>query len=193
MRPPATLPAAGDHRLPSAVRGTPFANGAGAFGGTTDEGVLGDSRPAAERIELVESVVVHASVTSAELSPAAARAVAQSETAGAVVVFEGVIRSHDGEHVDVTGLEYTAHPTAGDVLTVVAGEIAAENPGVRVFVQHRVGSLEVGDVALLAVVASAHRAEAFFTCGLLVDRVKERVPIWKQQHFSSGSHEWVGL
>ena len=58
---------------------------------------------------------------------------------------------------------------------------------------HRIGHLEIGDVALVAVVAAPHRAEAFAACGKLVDAIKAEVPIWKHQHFTDGRSEWVGL
>ncbi|MDQ4138332.1 MAG: molybdenum cofactor biosynthesis protein MoaE, partial [Actinomycetota bacterium] len=59
-------------------------------------------------------------------------------------------------------------------------------------VLHRVGDLAIGDVALACAVSSAHRAAAFATCAALVDEVKGRVPIWKEQFFDDGSAEWVG-
>jgi len=114
-----------------------------------------------------------------------------SPSAGAVVSFSGIVRDHDGGRA-VASLEYEAHPTAGDVIASVAELIVAEFPGVRVAVEHRVGSLVVGELALACAVSSAHRAEAFAACSRLVDEVKARVPIWKQQHFADGTSEWVG-
>jgi molybdopterin synthase catalytic subunit len=114
-----------------------------------------------------------------------------SRGAGAVVTFAGVVRDHDGGR-SVTRLDYEAHPSAADVIALVAGSIAAEFPGVRLAIEHRVGSLAVGDVALACAVSSAHRAEAFDACARLVDEVKRRVPIWKEQHFADGTTEWVG-
>ena len=75
----------------------------------------------------------------------------------------------------------------------VAEEIAAEFPGVRIWAEHRIGALVVGDSALEAAVASAHRKEAFTACDALVDRIKVRVPIWKRQTYTDGTHSWVGL
>jgi len=76
-------------------------------------------------------------------------------------------------------------------LRQVAEEIAADPDVIAVAVSHRVGPLEVGDVALAAAVATAHRAAAFAACARLVDRVKESLPIWKHQVFSDGTDEWV--
>ena len=60
-------------------------------------------------------------------------------------------------------------------------------------VAHRIGPLEVGDPALVAAVASGHRGEAFAACSELVDTVKARAPIWKEQFFADGTVEWVGV
>lgn len=117
------------------------------------------------------------------------RAVADPR-AGAVVSFAGVVRDHDHGRT-VTLLEYEAHPSAEDVLREVAAEIAADPAVYAVAVSHRVGPLAVGDVALAAAVATAHRAEAFAACARLIDEVKSRIPVWKRQVFSDGTDEWV--
>jgi molybdopterin synthase catalytic subunit len=117
------------------------------------------------------------------------RAVADRE-AGAVVVFRGVVRDHDHGR-GVTRLEYEAHPSAGAVLAEVAAAIAADPWVHSVAVSHRIGVLEVGDIALVAAVSSAHRAAAFAACALLVDEVKRRLPVWKHQLFTDGTEEWV--
>ncbi|WP_353648742.1 molybdenum cofactor biosynthesis protein MoaE [Nakamurella sp. A5-74] len=112
-------------------------------------------------------------------------------TAGALVTFAGVVRNHDRARA-VDALEYHAHPTADSVVAEVAAEIVARYPAVSVAVQHRIGTLVVGDVALGAAVSSAHRREAFAACSELVDLVKERLPVWKRQLFADGTDEWVG-
>jgi molybdopterin synthase catalytic subunit len=117
------------------------------------------------------------------------RAVARA-AAGAVVVFQGVVRDHDHDR-PVTLLEYEAHPSAETVLKEVAEEIAADPLVQAVAVSHRVGVLEVGDVALVAAVATAHRAAGFAACARLVDEVKARLPVWKRQVFADGTEEWV--
>ncbi len=117
------------------------------------------------------------------------RAVADP-TAGAVVVFHGVVRDHDHGR-GVTRLEYEGHPTAGAVLAEVAAEVAADPQVHAVAVSHRIGVLGVGDAALVAAVSSAHRAAAFAACARLVDEVKARLPVWKRQLFTDGTDEWV--
>ncbi|WP_146339408.1 molybdenum cofactor biosynthesis protein MoaE [Nesterenkonia sp. NBAIMH1] len=142
--------------------------------------------------EPAEHRLVRTSVTHEALSPAEAEAVALNEKAGAVVVFSGVVRDHDQGH-SVRQLTYSSHPTAEERLTEVAAGVAERFPTVRIWVCHRVGPLTVGDHALVAAVASAHRQEAFAACAELVETIKAEVPIWKKQEFESGSSEWVGL
>ena len=121
--------------------------------------------------------------------PAHEKAVADPR-AGAVVSFQGVVRDHDHGR-GVTLLEYEGHPSAAQVLREVAAEIAADPDVFAVAVSHRVGTLAIGDVALVASVSTAHRAAAFAACARLVDEAKARLPIWKRQVFDDGSEEWV--
>lgn len=111
--------------------------------------------------------------------------------AGAVVGFAGVVRDHDGGR-EVTRLEYSAHPHAEQTLFEVLAEVAAAASGVRaIAASHRIGSLRIGDAALVVAVSADHRAAAFSTCARLVDAVKERLPVWKHQFFVDGTDEWV--
>jgi molybdopterin synthase catalytic subunit len=135
-------------------------------------------------------VIVICAVTEDVLDVAAHEAAVAHPAAGAVVSFAGVVRDHDDGR-SVSRLIYEAHPNAAAVLRAVAAEIA-EDPAVRaVAVSHRVGPLAVGDVALAAAVATAHRADAFALCARLVDTAKARLPIWKHQHFTDGTDAWV--
>jgi molybdopterin synthase catalytic subunit len=113
---------------------------------------------------------------------------------GAVVTFIGQVRDHDPDAAGrVTGLDYSAHPDAGRILAEILARFRLENPRVNLAVSHRIGHLDVGDLALVAAAASAHRADAFATCERLVETIKAEVPIWKKQHEADGSHGWVGL
>ena len=109
---------------------------------------------------------------------------------GADVLFCGVVRDHDHGRT-VTELEYSAYPTAAEVLAEVADEIAAEDAVLAIAVSHRTGPLRIGDVALVAAVTAAHRDQAFDSCRRLVDEAKARLPIWKRQVFDDGTDEWV--
>lgn len=131
------------------------------------------------------------SVTTAPLDKTWLETRIRSRKNGAVVTFEGIVRDHDhGE--DVGSLDYEAHPDAERVLIDVCARVAHAT-NCDVVAAHRIGHLQVGDVALVAVVAAPHRAEAFAVCGKLVDAIKAEVPIWKHQHFTDGRSEWVGL
>lgn len=136
-----------------------------------------------------------ARVTVAEISDSALdveahRRAVQSPQAGAEVIFTGVVRDHDHGR-SVRTLDYVGHPSAIEVLRTVAEEFAAEPRVVAIALSHRVGALAVGDVAIVAAVSTAHRADAFEVCARLVDEVKRRLPIWKRQVFLDGTDEWV--
>lgn len=114
------------------------------------------------------------------------------EAAGAIVGFVGMIRNHDGQR-PVLRLEYSAHPSAEQVIAEVLAEVAEQSHGVRaIAASHRVGALQIGEAALVAAVAADHRRAAFDTCALLVDTIKARLPVWKHQFFADGTDEWVG-
>ena len=134
--------------------------------------------------------MLSARITAEPLDVAAHERAVADPRAGAVVSFAGVVRDHDHGRT-VTLLEYEGHPTAETVLREVAEEIAKDPAVYRVAVSHRIGTLQVGDVALAAAVATAHRAEAFAACARLVDEVKARLPVWKRQVFADGGEEWV--
>ncbi|MFF2246150.1 molybdenum cofactor biosynthesis protein MoaE [Arthrobacter sp. NPDC058130] len=138
------------------------------------------------------SVVVKATISEAPLKMEMALAAVQSTDCGAVVSFSGVVRNHDGGR-DVDELTYIGHPSAPEVIRQVAAEIAAGHDGVRLWAAHRVGPLAIGEAALIASAAAPHRSQAFAACSELVDTIKERVPIWKEQFFSDGCAEWVGV
>lgn len=132
-----------------------------------------------------------AKISSEPLDTAALDAAVAGPEHGAVVVFTGVVRNHDSGQ-SVLALEYQAHPDAETFLEICCAAVASES-GLPVAAVHRVGDLVVGDIALVAAVASAHRAEAFTICATLVERIKSEVPIWKRQRFATGTSEWVGL
>jgi molybdopterin synthase catalytic subunit len=133
--------------------------------------------------------VALALVTDQAIDADAVEAAVLSRADGALVTFRGVIRDHDSGHA-VTRLEYSAHPDAEGFLRAVCERIGGD---LVVAAVHRIGALEVGDVALVAAVAAPHRAEAFAACAALIDTIKAEVPIWKRQHSPDGTTEWVGL
>ena len=139
------------------------------------------------------AVVLRVALTEQPIELAEHEALVAHEAAGAVVGFAGVVRDHDDGRT-VTRLEYSAHPSAQQTLADVAAESRRPTAhGVRaIAVSHRIGTLRIGDAALVAAVAADHRQAAFETCARLVDTVKARLPVWKHQFFADGSDEWVG-
>lgn len=109
---------------------------------------------------------------------------------GAVATFIGRVRDHDKGR-SVTQLEYSSHPSAAAVLAEVANEQLTVSGVSRIAVSHRVGTLSIGDDALIAAVSAPHRELAFATIADLVEQVKQRLPIWKKQDFVEGDSEWV--
>jgi molybdopterin synthase catalytic subunit len=110
---------------------------------------------------------------------------------GAVTTFIGNVRRH-GALPDVTRLEYEAYePMALEVLAAIAREIELEHPGVQMAIHHRLGTLAVGEAAVIIAASAPHRAEAFAACRVAIERLKQRVPIWKKEVGSDGA-VWVG-
>lgn len=138
------------------------------------------------------TLVVRAAMTEHPIFLAEHEELVSHQSAGAVVGFVGMIRDHDGGR-PVVRLEYSAHPSAAQVMAEVVAEVAQQSRGVRaVAASHRVGVLHIGEAALVAAVAADHRQEAFTACAHLVDTVKARLPVWKHQFFGDGTEEWVG-
>jgi len=133
--------------------------------------------------------VAVAAVLSNPLDAARLAAAVDNQHAGAVVTFTGVVRDHDHGRA-VTGIEYVGHPSAQQIIADVAAELAGREGVHAIAVEHRVGTLAVGDLAMVAAVSASHRAEAFRTCSDLVDLIKQRLPIWKHQQFADGTAEW---
>jgi molybdopterin synthase catalytic subunit len=110
---------------------------------------------------------------------------------GGVVTFEGRVRNHH-QGRSVEHLFYEAYvPMAEKVLQTLIEEIQREWPETLLRVRHRIGQLEIGEVAVAIVVWAPHRKEAFLACEAMIDRIKERVPIWKRETYGNGERAWV--
>ncbi|MDP2344146.1 MAG: molybdenum cofactor biosynthesis protein MoaE [Deltaproteobacteria bacterium] len=135
-------------------------------------------------------------ILASSLSLDACVARVQHPGAGAVVVMLGTVRDHtrkDGQVVSVTHLEYEAYVEMAEaVIEGIAVDVESAHPGTRVFVQHRTGTLQIGDTAVVVAVSSPHRKDAFVGCEAVIDRLKQDAPIWKREHGSNGV-TWVGL
>jgi molybdopterin synthase catalytic subunit len=137
------------------------------------------------------TVVRLIAIRDTELSVDEVRAAVAGPGAGGIALFAGAVRDTDHDQ-GVTGLSYSAHPSAEAELWRVAELIADKFPVLGIAAVHRVGDLAVGDLAVVAAVACAHRGAAFDACRELVDVLKASVPIWKHQRFTDGTSEWVG-
>lgn len=134
-----------------------------------------------------------AGVSEEPLDVAAHMAAVSAPDVGGIATFIGTVRNHspdaDGEVVE---LVYSAHPSAGEVITTIVSEVRAKYPQVRLAATHRIGTLHIGDTAVVVTAGSAHRAEAFKASRLLVEEIKARIPVWKKQVLADGSYTWVG-
>lgn len=131
-------------------------------------------------------------ITHDVIDPAAVLAEVGAPQHGAVILFLGVVRDHN-EGRAVVSIRYEAYEAMAErVLAETAAEAAARTPGVRIAAVHRVGELRVGEVSLAVAVSSAHRAEAFDTARDLLEEIKRRLPVWKDERYAGGERRWVG-
>src|SRR5579859_2500637 len=108
-------------------------------------------------------------------------------TDGGVVTFEGVVRNNS-EARAVLYLEYEAYiPLAVQSMREIAVEAAQRWPETRLVMAHRTGKIEISEASVVVVAASPHRLQAFQACQFGIDTLKQRVPIWKKEHFADGS------
>ena len=131
-------------------------------------------------------------ITETPLSVDRLLAAVSGPAVGGIGIFVGVVRNRDSEH-DVVSLDYSQHPSAEQVLADCARSVAARHDVLGIAVEHRVGHLEVGDLAVVVAAGAMHRQPALAACAELIEELKARVPIWKEQQFTSGEIEWVGL
>ena len=136
-------------------------------------------------------VIRLAELRSEPLSVDELRAAVSDPAAGGIALFAGAVRDADRGR-EVTRLSYSAHPSAAAEIRRVAEKVAADFEVIALAAVHRVGDLEIGDLAVVVAASCAHRAEAFEACRALIDRLKHEVPIRKRQWFGDGSSEWVG-
>lgn len=115
----------------------------------------------------------------------------RSPMAGAVVLFLGTVREMTGDRRTVA-LDYEGYPEmARDRMQSIAEDACSRWPVVAAAVIHRLGHMELGDISVAVAVSCPHRKDAFEAGRFLIDRLKEEVPIWKQENWADGSKEWV--
>ena len=110
---------------------------------------------------------------------------------GAIDTFVGTVRNHH-EGKSVTGITYDVHRTwAEKIFRTIAQEAARQWVGTRYYVAHAHGDLPVSGISVIIAVSSAHRAASFEACRYVIEQIKQRAPIWKKEHYTSGSSAWL--
>ncbi|HEX7090277.1 MAG TPA: molybdenum cofactor biosynthesis protein MoaE [Longimicrobiales bacterium] len=130
-------------------------------------------------------------ITRDAIDPAAVLTRVGASEHGAEVLFLGVVRDHN-EGRAVASIRYEAYEAMAErVLATLVAEAEARRPGIRIAAVHRVGELRVGEVSLAVAVSSAHRPEAFDAARELVEEIKRRLPVWKEEHYTDGERRWL--
>ena len=130
-------------------------------------------------------------IAATTLQPAELQAALADARAGACVTFEGWVRNRN-EGQPVQSLEYEAYA------------LLAESEGERILAEartrfeligavavHRIGHLQLGDLAVWVGVTAEHRGAAFDACRYIIDEAKARLPIWKKEHYATGATAWI--
>ncbi len=131
------------------------------------------------------------SIRETPLDAEEARRAVAAPSAGGIDLFIGCVRE-ESEGQAVSLLEYSAYESMAEKqMARIANELENEMEGVKLSVQHRVGQLKVGEIAVICAASAPHRHEAFVACRQLIDRIKAEVPIWKREYGPDGPY-WVG-
>lgn len=145
----------------------------------------------AENAAPVNSRVCHVAIVETPIDVARLQAYVAQPGIGAITLFLGTVRNlHEGR--DVTGIDYEAyHPMAERELAAIARETCDATAGLQLAIEHRVGALVVGDVSVAIVAAHARRAPSLAAAQHVIEVLKQRVPIWKREHYTDGERRWV--
>lgn len=134
---------------------------------------------------------MHAWITTQPIESATLLAQAGNPADGATVLFLGHVRETN-EGRPVTGMRYDAYVAMAErVLAEVAAEAAVRLGTERLAVVHRVGELRVGEVSVAIAASSPHRAEAFEAASAVIEEIKRRLPVWKEERYAGGGAEWL--
>jgi molybdopterin synthase catalytic subunit len=134
---------------------------------------------------------IHIELTNEPIDFAALTESVRSPMAGAVVLFLGTVREMTGDRRTIA-LDYEGYPDmARERMRAIAANACGRWPVVAAAIVHRLGHMELGDVSVAVAVSCPHRKDAFDAGRFLIDRLKEEVPIWKQENWADGSKEWV--
>jgi molybdopterin synthase catalytic subunit len=110
---------------------------------------------------------------------------------GAALLFLGTVRDeHEGRAV--RGMRYEAYAEmAEDTLRQIVAEAGAQAGSDRIAAVHRIGELDLGEVSVAVAVSAPHRAEAFTACRYIIEQIKQRLPVWKHEHYADGESNWL--
>ncbi len=135
--------------------------------------------------------MIHVGLADGSVDPARVLDMVGGPEDGAILLFLGTVRNHH-EGRAVTGLRYEAYEEmATPVLQEIAREGAELMGAEKVAVVHGVGELGVGDVSVVIAVSSPHRAEAYEASRYIIEEIKKRLPVWKDERYSDGTRDWV--
>lgn len=131
-------------------------------------------------------------ITDAPIGAESVLPLVQADEHGAVLVFLGTVRNHN-EGRAVSSVQYEAYrEMAEQTLAQICSEAAAKIDA-KIAAVHRVGELEVGAVSIAIAASTPHRAEAFEACRHVIEEVKKRLTVWKQERYTGGEQEWLAV
>ena len=134
---------------------------------------------------------VHVSVSTTPLNVQDAYDFVSDPAHGAVDVFIGAVRNHH-EGQDVQGITYDVHEALAEkVFREICEEAQGRWGAIKIYMAHYKGALDIGGISVIIAVSSAHRAESFDACRYVIEALKKRSPIWKQEHYERGRSEWL--
>jgi molybdopterin synthase catalytic subunit len=134
---------------------------------------------------------IHIEILNTLLDINHASAIVADPAHGAINIFAGAVRNHH-EGRDVTGITYDVHVNLAEIiLREICAEAAGFWPDTRYYVAHYQGALPVGGISVLIAVSAAHRGATFEACAYVIDEIKKRAPVWKQEHYPDGKSEWL--
>ena len=135
--------------------------------------------------------MMRTAIVEREIDPVSILAEIASTGNGATVLFLGTVREVN-EGRPVTGIDYTAYSAMAETeLESIATEAAARFQTPHIVVEHRIGTLGLGETSIAIAVAHPRRAASFEAARMIIEEVKRRVPIWKREHYADGTREWI--
>jgi len=145
----------------------------------------------ADREQRAQAEVPYTAIVDGPIDVGRLSARVEDPGVGALTIFLGTVRNHH-EGRDVTGIDYEAYrPMAERELAALASATCVATPGLRLAIEHRVGSLAVGEVSVAIAAAHARRAPSLAAAQQVIEVLKQRVPIWKREHYADGERRWV--